>query len=357
MYIKQLKLKQFRNYENLDISFEPGCTIIKGNNAQGKTNILEALYIAGTSKSHRSKHDKELIRFGEDEAHIQVDVIKPDWQYKIDIHLKKGKNKGIAVNRVPLKKVSELFGKVNFIFFSPEDLVIVKEGPSHRRRFLDSELCQLSKVYLNHSHSYQKILNDRNKVLKEYKGSQDDMILDVLDEQLVTYGQSIIQHREEFVKELNEIAAIQHHKITHGLESLEVIYEKSVEVNDFLEALKNNRKKDLYHKNTSVGPQRDDLNFLINGIDSRKFGSQGQQRTVALSLKLSEIQIVKKRIDDYPILLLDDVLSELDQNRQRDLIDSLEGIQTIMTCTGMDEQIKKRLKADQIYEIQNGKLV
>lgn len=357
MYVSSLQLKNFRNYEALDISFPTGCTIITGDNAQGKTNILEALYISGTTKSHRSSKDKELIRFEQENAHIKAEIHKANWNYKIDIHFEKGKRKRIGINQIPLKKAADLFGKVNYIFFSPEDLVIVKEGPSHRRYFLDMELCQLSKVYFVGLANYQKILAQRNKLLKEYRGYKDQIMLDVLDEQLVLYGQQIIQIRDDFIKELNRICYEKHLSITNGLEKLYIEYEKNIDPDSFLKELKNVRNKDLYNKNTSIGPHKDDILFNVNGIDIRTYGSQGQQRTVALSLKLSEIEIVKSKINENPILLLDDVLSELDKYRQRDLISTLDGIQTIMTCTGMDEALFERLQADTIYEIKNGQLI
>ena len=310
MFIESLELQNFRNYETLSMKFDRGTNILFGDNAQGKTNILEAVYLGGTTKSHRGSKDREMIRFEQDEAHIRMQVKREAVSCRIDMHLKKNKSKGIAINGVPIRKASELFGAVNMVFFSPEDLQIIKEGPGERRRFVDLELCQLSKVYLNQLTNYNKILNQRNKLLKDLAFMPDLMpTLEVWDEQLLNYGSQLIAAREEFVEQLNEISVDIHANLTGEKEHLELVYEPNVSKENFSRILKKNRDKDIRFKLSSVGPHRDDLCVKINGIDIRKFGSQGQQRTAALSLKLSEIYLVKRLIHDTPVLLLDDVLS------------------------------------------------
>ncbi len=355
MVIKSLSLNNFRNYETADIEFDEKINILYGDNAQGKTNILEALYVSGTSKSHKSCKDKEMIRFDQEESHIKTVVLKNEMEYEIDIHLKNKKSKGIAINKIPIKKASELFGILNMVFFSPEDLNIIKNGPAERRRFIDLELCQLDKIYLHNLTNYNKILLNRNKLLKEiiFRPDLSDT-LDVWDEQLVLYGSKIIERRSVFIKELNEIIGDIHSKLSGGKENLVIKYEPDVLKEEMKNELSLAKQKDLKLCSTSVGPHRDDMSFEINGIDIRKYGSQGQQRTSALSLKLSEIELVKKVIHDKPVLLLDDVLSELDSNRQNYLLNSINDVQTIITCTGLDEFVKNRFYINKVFHVKDG---
>ena len=357
MIVKKLELLNYRNYSYLDIDFNSGINILYGDNAQGKTNILEALYMSGTSKSHKNAKDKETIKFGEEEAHIKTIVDKNSIEYKIDIHLKKHKLKGIAINGMPIKKATELFGVLNLIFFSPEDLNIIKDGPSERRRFIDMELCQLDKVYLYNLTNYNKTLDQRNKLLKDMidKPSLKET-LDSWDEQLIKYGTEIIKRRKQFIDDLNEVIFLIHKKLSGNKEELTITYEPDVNEINYVNALKEARKKDERFLTTSVGPHRDDMAFLIKNVDLRKYGSQGQQRTAALSLKLSEIELVKSIIKDEPVLLLDDVLSELDKNRQNQLLNSLSKTQTIITCTGLDEFIKERISVDKVFQVIDGKV-
>lgn len=358
MIIKSIKLNNFRNYENLDLSFDYGTNILYGNNAQGKTNILEAIFLSGTTKSYKGSKDKEMIRFGENESHIKTIVNKNYIDYQIDVHIKKNKTKGIAVNKVPLKKASELFGILNIVFFSPEDLNIIKSGPAERRKFLDSELCQLDKIYLSDLTKYNKILNQRNKLLKDiiFKPELKDT-LPIWDGQLIDYGKKIIKRRKIFIDELNEIVFQIHKQISGNKEELLLKYEPNIDDAFFYDQLNRAKERDLKFCQTSVGPHRDDMLFSIFDVDIRKYGSQGQQRTSALSLKLAEIELVKKNINDTPILLLDDVLSELDSNRQNYLLNSIHDIQTIITCTGLDEFIKNRFKIDKIFNVVDGVII
>lgn len=357
MIIKSIELSNFRNYESLNIQFDSGTNILYGDNAQGKTNILEAAYLSGTTKSHKSSKDKEMIRFNCEESHIRTIVEKNDKEYQIDMHLRSRGSKGVAVNKIPIKKASELFGILNIVFFSPEDLNIIKEGPAERRRFLDSELCQLDKLYLSDLAKYNKILNQRNKLLKDISFRPDLMeTLSVWDMQLVETGKRIIQRRKIFIEELNEIIGQIHSNISGGKEHLILKYEPNIDDIFFGDELIKAKQKDLKLCQTTVGPHRDDMLFSVDGIDIRKFGSQGQQRTSALSLKLSEIEIVKKSIHSTPVLLLDDVLSELDSSRQNYLLNSISDIQTIITCTGLEEFVKNRFEINKVFKIVNGKV-
>lgn len=355
MIIKSIELSNFRNYESLDLNFDYGTNILYGNNAQGKTNILEAVSVSGTTRSHKGSKDKEMIRFDEEEAHIKTVVNKKDMDYQIDVHMKKNKTKGIAVNKVPLKKASELFGILNIVFFSPEDLNIIKNGPSERRRFLDSELCQLDKIYLSDLAKYNKILNQRNKLLKDMVFRPDlKETLPIWDAQLIDYGKRIIKRRKSFVDELNEIVFDIHKQISGEKEELVLKYEPNIDDAFFHDELNRAKERDMRFCQTSVGPHRDDMQFSVFDVDIRKYGSQGQQRTSALSLKLAEIELVKRNINETPVLLLDDVLSELDSSRQNYLLNSIHDIQTIITCTGLDEFIKNRFKIDKIFNVVEG---
>lgn len=357
MYIESIQLKNFRNYQSLEMNFSQGTNILYGDNAQGKTNVLESIYLCGTTKSHRGSKDRDMILFQEEEAHIRMMVRKDSISYKIDMHLKKNKAKGVAINGIPIKKARELFGIVNLVFFSPEDLNIIKNGPGERRRFLDMELCQLDKIYLTDLGNYNHIVNQRNKLIKDLflkPGLRDT--LDIWDLQMVQYGKRIIEKRKQFVQELNELIKGIHENLTGGKEHLEIIYEPSVQAEDFQEQLHRNRERDLKLKMTCQGPHRDDLCVNVNGIDIRKYGSQGQQRTAALSLKLSEIYLVKEKIKDTPILLLDDVLSELDSNRQTYLLNSIHNIQTLITCTGLDDFVNHQFQINKVFHVVHGEI-
>lgn len=355
MVIKSLKLKNYRNYELLDMTFDSKTNILYGDNAQGKTNILEALYLSGTTKSHRGTKDRDLIQFGRDESHLETIVEKNGMEFQIDMHLKKNSPKGIAINKIPIRKASELFGIVHFVFFSPEDLNIIKDGPAGRRRFIDLELSQIDKVYLSNLSNYNRIINQRNSLLKELYRQEHLMdTLDIWDMQLAQYGEKVMEGRQKFIQQVNQIISDIHYKLTGGRERISLSYESSIGNLSLEQALKKNRERDIRMKSTSVGPHRDDLCFLSGDLDIRKFGSQGQQRTAALSLKLSEIELVKEVIRDTPILLLDDVLSELDKHRQNYLLDSIHDIQTVITCTGLDEFVNHRFSINKIFRVESG---
>lgn len=358
MIVKSLELKDFRNYSNLNMQFYNGTNILYGENAQGKTNILEAIYLCGTTKSHKGSKDKEIIQFEKDEAHVRINLEKNEVPHRIDIHLKKSKAKGVAIDGIPIKKQGELFGMLNLVFFSPEDLYIIKNGPSERRRFLDLELCQLDKIYLHYLTNYNKALIQRNNLLKQI--SFNSKLLDTLniwDSKLVEYGKRVINTRKKFIFRLNELVYEVHKGLTGGREELFIKYEANVEEHMFADKLKRAYERDLKLKMTTVGPHRDDMCFLLKDIDIRKYGSQGQQRTAALSLKLAEIDLVKSIINDNPILLLDDVLSELDRQRQTHLLDGIGDIQTIITCTGLEEFVNRRSEYNKIFKVVNGSII
>lgn len=355
MQINSVEICDFRNYEKARLDFHENTNVLYGDNAQGKTNILESVFVCGTTKSHKGSKDRELIRIGQDEAHIRLFLTKKGISHKIDMHLRKNKSKGIAIDGIPIRRSSELIGLVNMIFFSPEDLRIIKNGPAERRRFLNLELCQLDKMYLYNLGEYNKTLNQRNKLLKQiYFQPSLQETLEIWNAQLIEFGKKIIHRRKEFVVQLEDIVYQINQKLTGGMEQLRVRYEPDAEEEDFESKLTACLQKDLKSLTTNVGPHRDDLNFMNGDIDLRKFGSQGQQRTCALSLKLAEIELVKQLIGDEPILLLDDVLSELDRNRQNYLLDCIHDIQTIVTCTGLEEFIDSRLTLDKVFRIENG---
>ena len=358
MRLSSIELKNYRNYREIHIDFDKNVTIFFGDNAQGKTNILEAVYVCATTKSHRSAKDRDLIYFGEDEAHIKMILSDEEKKTRIDMHIKKNKNKGIAVDGIMLKKASELFGYLNVVFFSPEDLHIIKNGPADRRKFVDCELCQLDKIYLYNMVNYNKILNQRNRLLKDIGFRPDyEELLEIYDEQLGKFGNQVIAARKNFISQLNDIVSNIHENLSGGNESLKIIYEPDTEEGMIEESLKKNRERDIRTKTTNTGPHRDDISFMINGIDIRRFGSQGQQRTAALSLKMAEINLVEHVTGNKPILLLDDVLSELDSNRQNYLLNSIQDIQTLITCTGLDDFVNNRFHIDRVYRVTGGHIV
>lgn len=358
MYIKYLQLINFRNYKELNIELNKNINVFIGNNAQGKTNILESIYYCSIGKSPRTNKDKELINWNGKEAYINLYVSKDRIDKKIEIKIFKEGKKGVNVNSIKVNKISDLMGVFNVVMFSPEDLKIVKESPSHRRKFLDIELCKLSKKYYFNLVQYNKVLNERNVVLRKWDKKNLDM-LQVYDEQLSKYGAYIVKTRNHYVKKLTEKGIIIHKNITSGSENIEFNYITSVKSIDnseeeILNLLENNRLKDFEKRITSFGPHRDDFSIKINGVDTRSYGSQGQQRTSVLTIKFASLEIIKETIGEYPVLLLDDVLSELDSNRQKYILNSIIDIQTFITCTGI-EDIKNNLKKDsQLFIVEKG---
>lgn len=358
MRIKTLELKNYRNYDSLTVSFDPNVNIIYGENAQGKTNILESVYMCGLGKSHKRAKENELIKMGCSEAHIKGEFFEEDLSTRIDIHLKKSGGKGIAINRIPIRKISELYGRVSVVIFSPEDLEIIKRGPSLRRNFINQELCQVDPIYVEDLINYSKILKQRHELLKKLDSpaeNKEELVetLDIWDLQLVHFGTKIIERRKKFLEEINECIFDIHYDLTEGKEKLKLVYDPSVTEDAFYEELLRNRERDKIYKNTSVGPHRDDLLFYENEKDLKIYGSQGQQRTCVISLKLAEIRMIEQMKREKPILLLDDVLSELDRTRQEKLLKGMGGTQTIITCTGMDEFIESEIGAAKTFYVKD----
>lgn len=344
MYIKNLKLKNYRNYNELDINFNKNLNVIYGDNAQGKTNILESMFICACARSHRTSKDSELVKFNEKSFEIKLYFEKSNIDYSIEISYGKEQGKLININEIPVKKIGNLMGNLNAVLFSPEDLQIVKEGPSDRRRFMDMTISQLKPSYFYDLQQYSKILAQRNNLLKEIQYNKSLLdTLEIWNLNLVKTGARIIKARKEFIKRLSQKAENCHFKLTEGKEKLNLRYNSSIEIKDnydidlieknFLKTLDTLSHKEIQKNTTLCGPQRDDYELLLNELNVKMYGSQGQQRSSILSLKMGEIEIIKEETDEYPVLLLDDVLSELDKQRQIFLFKNLKGVQTFVTCT------------------------
>ena len=352
MYVKYLKLKNYRNYDELYIELNSKVNVFIGDNAQGKTNILESIYFCSVGKSHRTNKDKELISWDHKEARMIVHVAKERLDKKIDISIFREGKKSMSINSIKVNRVSDLIGTLNVVMFSPEDLKIVKESPTHRRKFMDIELCKLNKKYYYNLVQYNKVLDERNSALKKWRQMNNDM-LDIYDEQISGYGSYIISERQKFIDNLNEKGSKIHNDITSGNEDIRFEY-LTCGAEGIQKILRESRQKDFERKTTSTGPHRDDFDIRINGIDTRSFGSQGQQRTSVLTIKFATIDIIKEMTGEYPVLLLDDVLSELDINRQKYILNSINSIQTIITCTGISD-IKEYLDdGAAIYTVSSG---
>ncbi|UIN46266.1 DNA replication/repair protein RecF [Bacillus licheniformis] len=366
MYIQNLTLSSYRNYERLDLQFENKVNVIIGENAQGKTNLMEAIYVLAMAKSHRTSNDKELIRWDEDYAKIEGRVIKKNGSVPIQLVISKKGKKG-KVNHIEQQKLSQYVGAVNTIMFAPEDLNLVKGSPQVRRRFLDMEIGQVSPVYLHDLSLYQKILSQRNHFLKQLQTRKqtDQTMLDVLTEQLTEFAAKVVMKRLQFVEQLEKWAQPIHSGISRGLEELTLKYHTSLHVSDspdlskminsYQETFSKLRDKEIERGVSLSGPHRDDVLFYVNGRDVQTYGSQGQQRTTALSLKLAEIDLIQEEIGEYPILLLDDVLSELDDYRQSHLLHTIQGrVQTFVTTTSVDGIDHKTLNEAEIFRVENG---
>ena len=360
MYIKSIELKDFRNYENLSLNFDPRVNLILGKNAQGKTNLLEAVYLTSIGKSFRTNRLSELIRFGQDYGKVFVETCREDEEGSVELIISKDSKKSAKIDGVKIKKASELLEHVYLVIFSPEDLKIVKEEPEKRRKFIDRELCQIKPLYYDNLTRYHRILMQRNAYLKETQ--VEPAVLDIWDRQLAACGSRMMLQRESFIKKINQISSGIHRDITNQKEELKVCYAPNVklcetekEQEEFLyQSFQKSLEQDLRQRATTKGPHKDDLEFFINDINVRSFGSQGQQRTAALSLKLAEIELVRQSIGDEPVLLLDDVLSELDSSRQNYLLDCIKDIQTVITCTGLDEFVNHRFNIDRIFKVTDG---
>lgn len=362
MYIKEIEFKNFRNYDSLNLNFDENINFIIGNNAQGKTNLIEGIFMSSMGKSFRTSRDAELINFEKDFCKIRTLAEKSFSETEVEIIIKKDSGKFIKVDGINIAKTSDLLDNIYIVIFSPEDLKIVKDEPEKRRKFIDRELSIIKPSYYDALSNYKKVLIQRNTYLKEK--NIDFSILDIWNIQLAQYGSKIISMREDFIKKVDRISKNIHEKITNGKEHLSLEYDPNVKKNNdeknleevLYEQLKNSEENDLRTRTTTRGPHRDDLQFFIDGINVRNFGSQGQQRTAALSLKLAELDLIKEETGENAVLLLDDVMSELDSTRQEFLIRSLSDIQLFITSTEITDNLKKTLEKGKIFKVSGGKI-
>lgn len=361
MYIKSLFLKNFRNYENEEITFLDGINILTGANAQGKTNAAEAIFFLCTGYSPRANRDKLLVKHDKEFAEIKGNASSRYGDVSVRIEFNKSDKKNIYVNELQVLKIGELLGNINSVFFNPSELKLVQESPEDRRRFLNVSLSQMSKNYFYALQRYNKILSQRNNLLKDPDKDLIRETLPIWDEQLSLQASKIIKARNEFLRELSPIAEQKHALLSDGKESLKMktesgYYGEEAEIAYALkEDLKTGLERDMRLGFTTIGPHRDDIKFSLNGDDVRVFGSQGQQRTVALALKLAEAEMFYNRFNEYPILILDDVLSELDKKRQKKLVGAVDHLQTIFTATGIDRTVFKDRQFNKMV-IEKGKV-
>lgn len=347
MYIKRVHLRDFRNYREKELQFAPGLNVIVGRNASGKTNLVESVYCCGIGKSPRTSKEKELIRWGQPFAYAEVEIVKQFRTHTIAFSVDAQGKKRIAVDGIAIGKMGELLGVLNPVFFSPDEIKLIKESPPERRRFIDISVSQQSKPYFYALSKYHNVLQQRNKLLKS--GYSVDKLREMLvgwDDQLARLGAKIVCDRRRWVEQLLPFAADAHKQLSDGQEVLSVAYECDIKAQteadvaqELMQALTQSLPKDRDLTYTTVGPHRDDLCIRVNDIDVRKFGSQGQQRTSALSLKLAQVGLLREQTGEAPILLLDDVLSELDEVRRNRLIAFAGEIQTLITCTEFDAQV------------------
>ncbi len=367
MYINKILLKNYRNIEKTYLNLNPNLNIFIGNNGQGKTNLLESVYLIATTESHRTNRDSELINWDKDKALIQLKILKKDYDLTISYEIE-GRNKSIKINNNPLEKISDLVGNLNVILFSPEDLKIIKGGPSNRRKFLDLEISQVNPYYYHLLKEYNHIIRQRNNLLKKmyHQKNKDINLLEVWDEKLAEKGSKILLKRLKVLKKLKILARLSQRKLTNGNENLSINYDCTLNINNdyslediknvFLKKLKDDRNDEFERGYTLSGPHRDDLIFKINKVNVRKYGSQGQQRTVALGLKLAELEFMKSESGEYPVLLLDDVFSELDKTRKNTLLSIInDKIQTLITTTDLDDIDNFMYKkSSKIFNVKNG---
>ncbi len=362
MFIKKLQLNNFRNYEKEDFEFSEGFNVIKGSNAQGKTNCAEAAFLLATGFSPRVKRDKQVIRYGQKIADVSAQAVSLFGKIETRIEYYDDTRKKITVNGVEIKKAGELLGNIFAVFFNPGELKLVQESPDDRRRFLDISISQINKRYFYALSKYKKILVQRNNLLKEPDRELIYDTLPVWDEQFALYAAEVISARNDYIKLLAPYAQDAHSYITDGKETLKVssaqkyvgsAEEIALEIKDALFSLV---ERDLALGYTTVGPHRDDLKITVNGEDVRSYGSQGQQRTAALALKLAELQIYREHFNENPVLILDDAMSELDKNRQRKLLERVRGVQTIITCTHIDEDVFDGFDY-KTFTVEGGKIV
>lgn len=333
MYIKEINLQNFRNYEIANIKIEKGVNIFYGDNAQGKTNILEAIFVASLGKSFRTNKDKELIKENEEQTKVEIKFIKEGRENKVKLGI--GNKKIFSINNIELKKTSEIVGKINVVLFTPEDINILKNEPIKRRRFLNIMISQLRPMYIHLLSQYNKILDQRNNYLKQIKyENKDRKILDIWDEQLIRIGLKIFEYRKEFIEKINEKIKKIHLETTENIENIEIKYKNNV-VNEeeYRRKVKMKQEEDIQKGYTAVGIHRDDFEIFINKKNVAIYGSQGQQRSSIISLKLAEAEVIYDEKEDYPVLLLDDFMSELDKKRVKGFVKRIKNNQVLITCT------------------------
>ena len=354
MWIKNIKIKNFRNYNQEEINLEKNINIFYGKNAQGKTNIIEAIFLCSLGKSFRAKKDNEMIKLNEENAIVEIEYEKSDRDGKIKIEI--GNKKNIYLNGIKIKKLSELLGNLNIVIFTPDDINILKGGPQNRRRFLDIMISQLRPNYMHILNLYLKTIEQRNKYLRQIKEEhKDENLLEIWDEKLAEYAVKIYEYRKEFIEKIIKKINIIHKNITNGEEQIELEYITECDNKEkYLQLLKERRKLDIIKGFTTKGIHRDDFVIYINKKDIKIFGSQGQNRTAMLSLKLAELQVIYDEIGEYPILLLDDFMSELDKTRRKNFLENIEGTQVIITGTEkLDIENLEYLE----YNVSNGKVL
>lgn len=349
MRVTSVRLKNFRNYEACSFAPCAGVTVLMGDNAQGKTNALEAIYLTCAGRSHRTRQDRELVRWGADWASVYVEAQRRDGSHQVEIKIPASGRRVVEIAGQRAARSGELMGHVTGVLFSPEDLTMVKDGPGERRRFVDIALSQIRPTHYYALQRYARALKQRNELLR----AQVYEALDDFDETLARAGAEVMRHRAWYIERLTEAAGETHARIAGGREALSLEYRPGAG-DDMLERLRANRAADMRRMSTSVGAHRDDIGILIDGRDARVFGSQGQQRTAALSLRLSELRVMRDACGEWPILMLDDVMSELDPARRRSLVDSLEEVQTIITCTDVDDLAGAKIGA--IYRVDRAQL-
>lgn len=357
MYVKKLKLLGFRNYKSEEFEFAPGTNILYGNNAQGKTNALEALYLFSIGKSFRTQQDRELINFSENFTRICVEFEDKIRANEIEILVRRDRKKQIKINDIPISKMGDLIGKFAVILFSPDELNLTKGSPNARRRFLDIAISQMRPKYYHILRRYNKVLEQRNNLIKKMRVSPDEKAKEtffVWNEKLAEYGMAIIDYRKSFVEKLNEYAKKIHFEIS-GEEFLIKYKPAFSSKEEFYQKLENSIEKEIEQGFTLYGPHRDDIDILTEGKDIKTYGSQGQHRSAVLSLKLAQADIVFEDLGEYPVLLLDDIMSELDSDRRSYLVEKIKDKQVIITCTDADE-LATEVKPNLIH-IQNGKII
>ncbi len=363
MKVTGLRLVNFRNYEQMTIRPHAGLCVLTGENAAGKTNVLEAVFLCALGRSHRTIHDAEMVRRGEEGAYVDLKLSTKQGGREIEIRIPPGERKQVSVDRSPIGKSAEQIGVLNVVMFAPEDLAIVKGGPSERRRFLDMTISQMFPMYYTALQQYNAVLRQRNALLKDPDHLYDGA-LEAWNGQLAILGANIMLRRAEQAERLADIASTMHETLSDGKEFLDMYYEPNVPISDptllvdeIRMALEDSRERDIRYGSTTVGPHRDDLMFSLDGTDVRTFGSQGQQRTTVLSLKLAQMEVLREERGEAPVLLLDDVFSELDRKRQEMLMVSVEGCQTFLTCTHLEDLEQAQIQESmQIYRVENGNI-